>query len=40
MEFVYFGEHGPSDSLATPMVVVGAIPRYLALVCAFTMKTH
>jgi len=31
VEFTYFGYHGPSASMATPMVVVGAISRYLDL---------
>jgi len=26
--------------LDTPMAVIGAISRYLALITAFTMKTH
>jgi len=25
MEFIYFGDHGPTASLTTPMVVVGAV---------------
>jgi len=27
-------------TLDTPMAVIGAISRYLALITAFTMKTH
>jgi len=38
MEFICFGDHDQVPPRATPIVVVGAISRYLPLNAAFTMK--
>jgi len=40
VEFIYFGDNGPSATPGYAMVVVGAISRYLALSNAFTVKSH